>query len=247
MRDIPASMIIDSVDAGVGAFIDLFEADLQPFGGDLIRFHSGTNGYYGNVIWKGNQYQAYPIAVEGFESKNEGTYARPTMVVANVTGLLTGINHDFDDMLGVVITRRQVPVKYLDAVNFPNGNPDADPTQEAVSRYVVEEMTEETFEQVTYTLATPIDCDNAIIRREPSLPTSASGCIAASGADMTGRRLQMSATIQPLTRRKISALTAVAAAASVIHDRNQCQSAASPALRRFHDARITRLCGIVAG
>ena len=112
MRDIPASMIIDSVDAGVGAFIDLFEADLQPFGGDLIRFHSGTNGYYGNVIWKGNQYQAYPIAVEGFESKNEGTYARPTMVVANVTGLLTGINHDFDDMLGVVITRRQVPVKY---------------------------------------------------------------------------------------------------------------------------------------
>ncbi len=61
MRDIPASMIIDSVDAGVGAFIDLFEADLQPFGGDLIRFHSGTNGYYGNVIWKGNQYQAYPI------------------------------------------------------------------------------------------------------------------------------------------------------------------------------------------
>ena len=115
------------------------------------------------MIWKGNQYQAYPIAVEGFESKNEGTYARPTMVVANVTGLLTGINHDFDDMLGVVITRRQVPVKNLDAVNFPNGNPDADPTQEAVSRYVVEEMTEETFEQVTYTLATPIDCDNAII------------------------------------------------------------------------------------
>lgn len=84
MRDIPANLIIDSVDAGVGAFIDLFEADLQPFGGDLIRFHSGTNGYYGNVIWKGNQYQAYPIAVEGFESKNEGTYARPTMAVANV-------------------------------------------------------------------------------------------------------------------------------------------------------------------
>jgi hypothetical protein len=165
------------------------------------------------------------------------------MAVANVTGLLTGINHDFDDMLGVVITRRQVPVKHLDAVNFPNGNPDADPTQEAVSRYVVEEMTEETFEQVTYTLATPIDCDNAII---PALPTYASGSIAASGADMTGRLLQMSATTQPLTRR-INAPTVVAAAASVIHDRNQCQSAVSPALRRFPDARITRLCGIVAG
>lgn len=164
MRDIPPELIIESVDAGVGAMIDLFEADLQPYGGDLIRFHSGTNGYYGDVIWKGYQYQAYPITVEGFESKNEGTYARPQMAVADVAGLIVGINHDFGDLLGVVITRRQVPVKHLDAINFPNGNPDADPSMEAVSRYVVEEMTDEIAgEQVTYTLATPIDCDNAII------------------------------------------------------------------------------------
>lgn len=148
MRDIPPELIIESVDAGVGAFIDLFELDLRPYGGNLERFHSGTNGFYNNVIWRGNAYPAYPIAVEGFESRNEGTYARPAMAVANVTGMIFGMNHDFEDLLGVVITRRQVPVKYLDAVNFPNGNPDADPTMEAVSRYVVEEMTEETSEQV---------------------------------------------------------------------------------------------------
>ena len=85
------------------------------------------------------------------------------MKVANITGLITGINHDFDDALGAVVTRRQVLVKHLDAVNFPNGNADADPTMEAVSRYVIEEMAEETFETVTYNLATPVDCDNAII------------------------------------------------------------------------------------
>lgn len=85
------------------------------------------------------------------------------MKVANITGLITGINHDFDDALGAVVTRRQVLVKHLDAVNFPNGNADADPTMEAVSRYVIEEMVEETFETVTYNLATPVDCDNAII------------------------------------------------------------------------------------
>lgn len=163
MRDIPANLIIESVDAGVGAFIDLFDVDLQSLGGSVVRFHSGTNGYYNDVIWKGNAYAAYPIAVEGFEMKNEGAYSRPSMAVANVTGLITGINRDFDDMLGVTVTRRQVPVKYLDAVNFPKGNPEADVTQEAVSRYIVEEMTEETFEQVTYSLSTPIDCDNAII------------------------------------------------------------------------------------
>ncbi|MFP1868693.1 phage minor tail protein L [Lonsdalea quercina] len=163
MRDIPAELIIESVDAGVGAMIDLFDVDLQSFGGDVVRFHSGTNGYYGDVIWQGKVYSAYPIAVEGFETKSEGTYARPTMTVANISGLITGINHDFEDALGAVVTRRQVSVKYLDAANFPNGNPDADSTMEAVSRYVIEEMSEETFETVTYNLASPVDCDNAVI------------------------------------------------------------------------------------
>ncbi|AXW87835.1 phage tail protein [Lonsdalea britannica] len=163
MRDIPAELIIESVDAGVGAMLDLYEVDLQSFGGDVIRFHSGTNGYFGDVVWQGRVYSAYPIAVEGFETKSEGTYSRPTMTVANISGLITGINHDFDDALGAVVTRRQVLVKHLDAVNFPNGNPEADSTMEAVSRYVIEEMAEETFETVTYNLATPVDCDNAVI------------------------------------------------------------------------------------
>lgn len=163
MRDIPAELIIESVDAGVGAMLDLYEVDLQAFGGDVLRFHSGTNGYFNDVIWQGRAYSAYPIAVEGFEVKSEGTYSRPTMKVANITGLITGINHDFEDALGAVVTRRQVLVKHLDVVNFPNGNANADPTMEAVSRYLIEEMAEETFETVTYNLATPVDCDNAII------------------------------------------------------------------------------------
>jgi lambda family phage minor tail protein L len=163
MRDIPTELIIESVDAGVGAMLDLYEVDLQAFGGEVLRFHSGTNDYFNDVIWQGRAYSAYPIAVEGFEVKSEGTYSRPTMKVANITGLITGINHDFEDALGAVVTRRQVLVKHLDTVNFPNGNANADPTMEAVSRYVIEEMAEETFETVTYNLATPVDCDNAII------------------------------------------------------------------------------------
>lgn len=163
MRDIPAELIIESVSASAGAMIDLFELDLQQFGGDILRFHSGVNGYYGNVIWQGFAYSAYPIEIEGFNAKSEGTYTRPTMTVANITGLVTSINNDFNDAVGATLTRRQVLVKHLDAVNFPNGNPDADPTIEGLFRYVIEEMTDENYETVTYSLATPIDCDNAII------------------------------------------------------------------------------------
>ncbi|KMV73314.1 tail protein [bacteria symbiont BFo2 of Frankliniella occidentalis] len=162
MRDIPASMIIDSVDSGVGARLDLFELDLQPFGGDVLRFHSGTNGIGTAVIWKGLAYQPYPIGVSGFDMKNEGAYARPIMTVSNVTGLITGVNHDFDDIIGVALTRRQVDVKYLDAVNFPNGNTSADSTKEAVSRFIVQSMNGEDEETVTYSLATPVDNDKAV-------------------------------------------------------------------------------------
>ena len=69
MRNIPTEMIIDSVDAGVGAVIDLFELDLTPLGGEVIRFHSGANGYYGPVIWKGVAYNSYPIEATGFEKR----------------------------------------------------------------------------------------------------------------------------------------------------------------------------------
>lgn len=165
MKAIPKELIIDATAAGVGPMLDLYEADFSKVSssGQLLRWHSGLNELYTDIVWKGQTYNPWPIAVEGFDMKSEGTYSRPTMTVANITGLITGINHDFDDALGVVITRRQVPVKYLDAANFTAGNPNADPTQEVVSRYVVEELVEETFEKVTYNLATPVDCDNAVI------------------------------------------------------------------------------------
>ena len=150
-------------------------------------------------------YSAYPIAVEGFEVKSEGTYSRPTMKVANITGLITGINHDFDDALGAVVTRRQVLVKHLDAVNFPNGNADADPTMEAVSRYVIEEMAEETFETVTYNLATPVDCDNAIIPARTISLMCVSGFTAATAAATPALRWLTRKTTLPPTCRKTNA------------------------------------------
>lgn len=163
MRDIPADMIIDCHDTGVGAYADLFEVDLQKFGGDVVRFHGGVNGFYGDVIWKGVAYPAYPIQADGFEMKTSGVYSRPTLTVANVNGLITGINADFDDCLGATVTRRQVPVKALDAVNFPNGNPDADPSHEVVSRWVIEEMPEDLYPQITYTLASVVDSEAAMV------------------------------------------------------------------------------------
>ncbi|MCW2254095.1 lambda family phage minor tail protein L [Providencia alcalifaciens] len=163
MRDIPKEMIIPTVDAGVTAILDLFELDLQNLGGDIIRFYGGVNENYENLIWQNKEYQAYPIKAEGFELKTAGTSAKPTLTVSNLFGFVTGLNNDFNDIVGAKLKRRQVPATALDAVNFKSGNPDANPTLEAISWYIIDEMTEETFEQVTYVLASPSESDIAII------------------------------------------------------------------------------------
>lgn len=55
----PAEFIIESIDAGVGVMIDLFEVDLQLFGGDVIRSHSGTHCYY--AMLSGKVFNIQPI------------------------------------------------------------------------------------------------------------------------------------------------------------------------------------------
>lgn len=112
------------------ALVELFELDLTPFGGDVVRFHGGKNSLVGNIVFDGNTYSAYPIEANGFELNGRGKLPRPTLRVANVTGEITGLVLDYQDLLGAKLTRIRTLAKYLDAVNFPGGvNATADPDQ----------------------------------------------------------------------------------------------------------------------
>lgn len=102
-----------------GAIVELFELDLTPFGGDLLRFHAGTNGLLANVTWNGNAYTAFPVAASGFEFTGQGQAPRPKLMVSNVAGSITALVLQYDDLVGAKITRRRTLAKYLDAVNFP--------------------------------------------------------------------------------------------------------------------------------
>lgn len=77
--------------------------------------------------------------------------------------MLTAINNDYDDALGAIVTRRQVMEQYLDAVNFPDGNNQADPSREAVQKFVIEQRENSDSDFVTYVLALPTETDNAQI------------------------------------------------------------------------------------
>lgn len=111
-----------------GAIVEMFELDATAIGGSVLRWHSGV-GFTGNdLVWQGVSYSRFPVEASGFERTSKGNLPRPSLRVANVSGLIGALARSLSDLLGAKVTRKRTFVKYLDAVNFPGGvNPQADP------------------------------------------------------------------------------------------------------------------------
>lgn len=109
------------------AVLDFFELDATNIGDSKLYFHSGISGLGNNVVWQGITYTRYPIEADGFEYSGSGTLPRPKLKAANITGALSAVASRYQDLIGAKIIRRRTFYKYLDAVNFDNGNVYADP------------------------------------------------------------------------------------------------------------------------
>lgn len=163
MRELPNDVIAHLSDLEQDALIDLWTIDLSALGGGTLRFCNYLNEKEESVTFAGNQYQAYPIQISGFEMKSDGKSNRPTLTVANLLGNITALAEQYGDGLGAKVYRRQVYRRHLDAVNFENGNDNADPTQAVVSQWLIEQLTSLTTQSATFSLAAPSETDNARI------------------------------------------------------------------------------------
>ncbi len=67
----------------------------------------------------------------GFELNGRG-WRCPSDTTVNWHGMVTGMAEDLQSLVGGTVVRRKVYARFLDAVNFVNGNSDADPEQEAM-------------------------------------------------------------------------------------------------------------------
>ena len=150
-----------------GAVVELFEVDLTPFGGDLLRFHAGTNQLTQNITWQGNAYTAFPVQATGFEFNGQGQAPRPRLLVANLLGSITALVLQYNDIVGAKVTRKRTLAKYLDAVNFPGGvNPTADPTAEFPDDvFYVDRKASENNELVEFELAPAMDVTGVMLPR----------------------------------------------------------------------------------
>lgn len=150
------------------AIIELFEVHLVTaiHGTDTVfRFHAGTNDINnGNIIWAGYSYQAFPVEATGFEYNGNGQLPRPKLVISNalrfVTSILLVVNetNPGNDLNGAKFIRIRTLARYLDAVNFTGGNPNADPTAEFPREiYYLDRKVTETRYAVEWELAAAFD------------------------------------------------------------------------------------------
>jgi phage-related protein len=110
-----------------GEIIELFELDLStglaPVTIPVFRWHSGSTKEIQEIVWQGNKYSSFPIEAEGFEFVGKGAIPRPTITVANITSLLSGVLSTYSDLVGAKVTRKRTFAKYLDSYCYVTGYP----------------------------------------------------------------------------------------------------------------------------
>lgn len=165
-----------------GSEVLLFELDGSDYGADILRFHghsipqtqadliaAGVNADQlpaKSIWWQGKEYGAWPMQIDGIEANGDGTAVRPTLAVGNVNGRITALCLAFDDLLQFKLTMRHTLVRYIDAVNLPAGNAEADPTQESIEVWYIDQKTNEDGETVAWELASPGDVGGESIGRQ---------------------------------------------------------------------------------
>ncbi len=142
------------------SLVRFYEIDLSRVGGGILYFHPGLNEFGQPMVWGGRTYQPFPITIEGIEYDGQGRLPRPTLTVSNLTGQLGGLVRAYKDLNGCLLTHRMTLGRFLDATNYRDGNPDANPSLEFPKEiYIFERKAEETREYIKFELASALDLE----------------------------------------------------------------------------------------
>ncbi len=131
------ALLQDIQQLNVGSLLTFYKLDLNPCynirtgdsgAGIVWRFFDGVTETGNNVIWRGEEYTRSPIASSGFDKEGSGTIPRPKLTLSNYEYIIGTEARRLNDFIGAKLTRTRTFLKYIDAVNFTGGNPNADPT-----------------------------------------------------------------------------------------------------------------------
>jgi lambda family phage minor tail protein L len=159
------------------ARIELLVLDASAIGGDVFRFHEGTNELQQPVVWQGQTYLRLAVRLDGFEASTSGALPRPTLTLPNffvdetgerIYGYMSVLCSQYRDLQGAQLIRKVTSAKYLDAINFANGNPSADPTAELPDEiWYIDRKADEADEYIKWELASALDLTNVTLPSRP--------------------------------------------------------------------------------
>ena len=129
----------------------------ESVGAEMIKTDQRTQH---TLIWNGATYSPVSIQSVGLEMRSDGKPSTPSLTLANVINGVQGAVSDMcafnGDFVGAQLKVTHVLARYLDAANFLEGNPTADPMQSTVQYWLIEQKTQETANDVVFELATPL-------------------------------------------------------------------------------------------
>jgi lambda family phage minor tail protein L len=143
----------------LGAEVTLFIIDMSLYGLGVQRISVGDEGVGAHTVtFDGDDYDAWPVQTSGWERSAEGVQARPTLTIANVSGIFTPLIAANNDLKGCQVTRVRTYSRYLD------GGEDPDPTQVLpLDVYVINRLTMLSDEQVQWELASHLDQQDVML------------------------------------------------------------------------------------
>lgn len=142
-----------------GELVTLFHLDLTPCGSsDQLYFVKRGNYGTGECVFDGVTYTQLDIEAKGFKWDGSGTFARPTLAVSTVSGILTPYLVQYGFLIGAKLTATTTFSRYLD------GGVDADPTETfPPEEYRIKQLLQANSVFASWSLATVIDETNAML------------------------------------------------------------------------------------
>lgn len=155
----------DLVQLDNDAIVTLFELDLTDLDGPIYMFHN-EEVEETDIHFDGNIYTPVPIQANGFEYTGNGKSPRPTLTISNVTGAVTALNLQYQDLVGSKFTRRRTFAKHL---TQPLGL-DPDNSQEFQREvYYIERKKNETKVSCEYELTSILDVEGVKVPKRQVL------------------------------------------------------------------------------
>lgn len=134
--------------AELPARIKLFEIDATALNGSIYRYTPVTNGL-GQVVFNGNTYDPFPIAMTGLERTSDGAAPRPLLAITNVDKFFGVLVATLGNLKGAKVIYTETFEPYLNSS-----------VSASIIRFIIHKKPTHNASGIVFELKSVLDLDN---------------------------------------------------------------------------------------